>query len=64
MTILGKITLTAVVFFGSALASAGTPNGLNTQVQSVPTLDEWGLIGLIAAIGVVGGLAMGKRKKK
>ena len=64
MSFLGKIAFTAVVSFGSALASAGTANSAFTQVQSVPTLDEWGLIGLIAAVGVVGGMAIRKRKKK
>jgi hypothetical protein len=64
MNILGKIVLTALVSIGNGLAWAGTSNGAFTQVQSVPTLDEWGLIGLIAAVGVVGGLAIRKRKKK
>jgi hypothetical protein len=64
MTILGKITLTTVAFLGAAFAPAGSANSFNTQAQSVPTLDEWGLIGLIAAIGVVGGLAIRKRKKR
>lgn len=64
MNFLSKLALTAVASFGSALASAGTANSIFTQVQSIPTLDEWGLIGLIAGIGVVGGLAIRKRKKK
>ena len=64
MNILGKIAFAAVVAFGSALTWAGTANSIFTQVQAIPTLDEWGLIGLMAAIGVVGGLAIRKRKKK
>lgn len=62
MNILSKIVLTAVASFGSALASAGGTVPVITQ--AVPTLDEWGLIGLMAAVGVVGGLAIRKRKKK
>jgi hypothetical protein len=62
MNFLSRICLTAVASFGSALASAGTITPVVTE--SVPTLDEWGLIGLMAAIGVVGGLAIRKRNKK
>lgn len=39
-------------------------NAAFTQTQAVPTLDEWGLIGLVVAVGVIGGLVMRGRGKK
>lgn len=41
-------------------------NSAYTQAASIPTLDEWGLVGLIAAVGVAAGIALrrGGNKKK
>lgn len=52
-----------VAAMAPSLVLAGPMNSVFTQVQSVPTLDEFGLIGLIAGIGIVAGLVMRRRGK-
>lgn len=51
------------------LALASFPMAALAQVnmavtQSIPTLDEVGLAGLVAAVGAVGGWILKKRSKK
>jgi hypothetical protein len=57
------VTVLACVASASSWAQVGA-NGAATQVSAVPTLDEWGLIGLIAAIGVAAGIAIRRGGKK
>jgi hypothetical protein len=47
-----------------SFSSSAQSNGLFTQPESIPTMDEWGLVGLIAAVGVAAGIAMRRRGKK
>jgi hypothetical protein len=47
-----------------AASSSAQSNSAITQTSSVPTMDEWGLIGLIAAVGVAAGVAIRRRGKK
>lgn len=61
---LGRHLAIALACIAPALSWAGTANGVFTQVQSVPTLDEWGLVGLIAVVGVVAGIAIRRGGKK
>lgn len=48
----------------AATASSAAANALYTQLESVPTLNELGLVGLIAGIGVVAGIAIRRGGKK
>ena len=58
----GKMkTIAAVVLFAIGIAPAHA--GALKLATSVPTLDEGGLIALIAVIGVVAGLVARRRKK-
>jgi hypothetical protein len=54
--------LTALL--GLALADLACANAVNTQTQSVPTLDEIGLTGLVTLVGVVAGIVIRRRGKK
>lgn len=54
-------TIAAVVLFAIGIAPAHA--AVLSVANSVPTLDEGGLIALIALIGVVGGLVARRRKK-
>ena len=54
-------TIAAVAF--SAFAVTPAHAGMFRFVPTVPTLDEGGLIALIALVGVVGGLVARRRKK-
>ena len=58
-----KKTVAAVALFvlGTTAAWAG---GFNFGALSVPTLDEGGLVALVALVGVVGGLIARRRSKK
>lgn len=54
-------TIAAIVLFAIGIAPAHA--GMLQLVPSVPTLDEGGLVALIALIGVVGGLVACRRRK-
>ena len=54
-------TIAAVIVFAIGIAPAHA--GALKLATSVPTLDEGGLIALIAVIGVVAGLVARRRKK-
>lgn len=55
-----RFVATAVVLLCPLPALAGTNSAIFFQV---PTLDEFGLIGLVVAVGVAAGLIMRRRKK-
>jgi len=55
-----KLFAGAVALLFSVPAFAGTNGGIFFQV---PTLDEFGLVGLIAAVGIAAGLVVRRRKK-
>ncbi len=55
-------TIAAVVLFAIGIAPAYAGKQLLVNA-SVPTLDEGGLIALIAVIGIVAGLVARRRKK-
>jgi hypothetical protein len=44
-------------------ALRASANAALTQVQSVPALDELGMIGLIAALGIAAGWIVKNRRK-
>lgn len=52
-----------VLVLVSATTWAQPPNSAFTQIQSVPTLDELGMAGLIVAIGVLAGWIVRNRRK-
>lgn len=53
------------VLFGLLLVrTACCANAVNTQTQSVPTLDEIGLTSLVTLVGVVAGVVIRRRGKK
>ena len=58
-----KKTIAAAALFvlGTAPAWAGV---FNFGALSVPTLDDGGLVALVALVGVVGGLIARRRSKK
>jgi hypothetical protein len=55
-----KVFATAAGLICSLPALAGTNSAVFFQV---PTLDEFGLIGLVAAVGVAAGLLIRRKKK-
>jgi ABC-type amino acid transport system permease subunit len=55
-----KVLVAAATLLCSLPALAGTNSAIFFQV---PTLDEFGLIGLVVAVGVAAGLVMRRRKK-
>ncbi len=54
-------TIAAVIVFAIGIAPAHA--GALKLATSVPTLDEGGLVALVALIGVVAGLVARRRKK-
>ncbi|MEP6998447.1 MAG: IPTL-CTERM sorting domain-containing protein [Betaproteobacteria bacterium] len=55
-----KIFATAAGLLFTLPALAGTNSAIFFQV---PTLDEFGLIGLVVAVGIAAGLVIRRRKK-
>jgi LPXTG-motif cell wall-anchored protein len=55
-----KVFVTAAATLFAMPAFAGVNSAIFFQV---PTLDEFGLVGLIAAIGIAAGLIVRRRKK-
>jgi hypothetical protein len=51
-------TLSSVAAIGAAHAGVWVPRSIG-----VPTLGEFGMVGLAVAVGVVGGKLIGKRRK-
>jgi len=56
-----KVFATAVALLCASPAFAGMVNSL--VFFQVPTLDEFGLIGLVVAVGVAAGLVMRRKKR-
>lgn len=55
-----RILVAVTAVFSSLPALAGTNSAIFFQV---PTLDEFGLIGLVVAVGVAAGLVIRRKKK-
>jgi hypothetical protein len=49
--------------FALLTASPAFAGGASLAVTQVPTLGEFGLVGLIAAVGIVAGLVVRRRKR-
>ncbi len=55
-------TLNVVVTIAGLTLISGLAHAGNLPIQNVPALDSWGLIGISAALGILGLIALKKRK--
>jgi hypothetical protein len=63
MRFTGTITAAALIALAPTMAWAISMNSAFSQIQSVPTMDEIGLIGLIVGVGVVAGVLIRRKDK-